>query len=142
VDDPRRAPVCRFGPDRRLTALCAAMTAAAAAIVVLSGDAAGRLLAGIAAALLAAYVITDLVFWPRLVATGAGLRIRTPTTRATLPWSDVDAVRVDERSHLGLTSRTLEIDAGALLVVLSRRALGADPREVAQLLAAFGPDHR
>ena len=65
------------------------------------------------------------------------MRIRTPTIRITLPWSDVADVRVDERSHLGLLSRTLEIDAGALLVVFSRRTLGADPREVADLLAAF-----
>jgi PH (Pleckstrin Homology) domain-containing protein len=137
VDDARRSPTCRFGPDRRLTALCAALAAVAAVFVVLSGDGAGRVLAGIAVVLLAGYAVTDVAFWPRLVATGSGLQIRTPTTRTTLPWSDVDEVRVDERSHLGLLSRTLEIDAGTLLVVFSRRTLGADPREVADLLAAF-----
>jgi hypothetical protein len=137
VDDTRRSPTCRFGPDRRLTTLCAALAAVSAVFVVLSGDGAGRVLAGIAAVLLAGYAVTDVAFWPRLIATGSGLQIRTPTTRTTLPWSDVDDVRVDERSHLGLLSRTLEIDAGALLVVFSRRTLGADPREVADLLAAF-----
>jgi Bacterial PH domain len=137
VDDLRRAPVCRFGPDRRLTAVSAVLAAAAIGFVVLSGDAAGRLLAAAAAVLLAAYAVTDIVFWPRLVATAEGLQIRTPTVRATLPWPEVDAVRVDERAHLGLMSRTLEIEGGGHLVVLSRRTLGADPREVAALLAAF-----
>jgi hypothetical protein len=137
VDDASRAPTCRFGPDRRLTALCAALAAIAVAFVILSGDAAGRVLAGAAAAVLAGYVATDLGFAPRLVASPAGLRVRTPAVRATLAWSDVDAIRVDERSHMGLMSRTLEIDAGSLLVVLSRRTLGADPQVVADLLEAF-----
>lgn len=135
--DIARAPVCRFGPDRRLIALYAGLGAVAVAVAVLSDDPAGRLLAAAAAAVLAAYTITDLAFWPRLVASGTGLRIRTPATRATLPWSQVDAVRVDERTRLGLMSRTLEIDAGALLIVFSRRALGDDPRTVASVLAAF-----
>lgn len=137
MDNPTRAPTCRFGPDRRLTAVCAVLAVVSAAIVALSADAAGRILAGIAAVLLAGYVVTDLAFWPRLIASSNGLTIRTPSTRTTLPWADVDDVRVDERTHLGLMSRTLEIDAGSLLVVFSRRTLGDDPRTVADLLEAF-----
>lgn len=137
MDNPNRIPTCRFGPDRRLTALCIVLAVVAVAVAILSGDSPGRILAGIAALLLAGYAITDLAFWPRLVATGGGLTIRTPSTRTTLPWEAVDAVRVDERTRLGLMSRTLEIDSGALLVVLSRRALGEDPRTVADLLEAF-----
>lgn len=136
MDEIARAPTCRFGPDRRLTGLSAVLALIAIGFVVLSGDAPGRVLAGVAAALLVGYTVTDVAFWPRLTASGEGLRIRTPTMRATLPWTEVD-VRVDERSHLGLLSRTLEIDAGSQLVVFSRRTLGADPREVAELLAAF-----
>jgi hypothetical protein len=137
VDNPTREPTCRFGPDRRLTALCIVLTLVAVAIAVLSGDSPGRILAGIAAALLAGYAITDLAFWPRLVANGTGLTIRTPAVRARLPWAEVDVVRVDERSRLGMMSRTLEIDSGALLVVFSRRTLGEDPQTVAELLEAF-----
>jgi hypothetical protein len=137
VDNPNRIPTCRFGPDRRLTALCIVLAVVAVAVAILSGDSPGRILAAIAAVLLAGYAITDLAFWPRLLATASGLTIRTPSTRTTLPWEAVDAVRVDERTRLGLMSRTLEIDSGALLVVLSRRALGEDPRTVADLLEAF-----
>ena len=139
MDDLTRAPVCRFGPDRRITALSAVLAAVAVVFIVVSGDGAGRVLAGVAALLLVGYAATDLAFWPRLIATASGLQVRTPTTRARLAWSDVDAVRVDERSHLGLMSRTLEIDAGARLVVLSNRALGADPRDVLALVQAFRP---
>jgi hypothetical protein len=39
-------------------------------------------------------------------------------------------------------SRTLEIDAGALLLVFSRRALGDDPRNVLGVLQAFDPRHQ
>jgi hypothetical protein len=142
MEDSARSPVCRFGPDRRIAALCVGVAALAIATVVVSHDAAGRLLASVAAAALIAYAVTDLVFWPRLVATAAGLRIRTPATRATLPWAEVDAIRVDERTRLGLMSRTLEVDAGPLLVVFSRRALGNDPRTVAGLVLAFDPRSR
>ena len=134
-----RAPVCRFGPDRRLIGLSAALAAIAITVVVVSHDPAGRLLAGVAAAVLAGYAVTDVVFWPRLTASGDGLRVRTPAARAHLAWSQIDAIRVDERYRLGLRSRTLEVDAGDLLVVLSGRALGDDPRTVLGLLQAFDP---
>lgn len=137
MDNPTRTPTCRFGPDRRLTVVCAVLAVLAAAVVAVSADAAGRVLAGIAAVLLAGYAVTDLAFWPRLIASGTGLTIRTPAARATLPWAEVDDVRVDERTHFGMMSRTLEIDAGSLLVVFSRRTLGNDPRTVAELLEAF-----
>jgi len=134
-----RAPGCRFGPDRRLTALTATLTLIAAAAAVLSPDPPGRVLLGAAALVLLAYTATDLLFWPRLTASPEGLLIRTPLTRARIPWSDVDAVRADARERIGLRSVTLEIDAGERLVVFSRRALGADPETVAALIGAFAP---
>jgi hypothetical protein len=115
---------------------------AAIGIAVWSQDPAGRLLAGLSALILGSYVATDLVFWPRLTASRDGLLIRTPTARTDLAWADVDAIRVDERTRLGLMSRTLEIDAGPFLVVFSRRALGDDPRTVLGTLEAFDPRSR
>jgi hypothetical protein len=131
--------VCRFGPDRRLTALCAVLSLTALGLAVWWDDAAGRLLAALSVLILGGYAVTDIVFWPRLTASGRGLRIRTPTDRTDLPWADIDAIRVDERSRLGLQSRTLEIDAGPQLVVFSRRMLGEDPRTVLDVLEAFDP---
>lgn len=132
-----RRPVLRFAPDLRLTALAAFGAVIAAVTAAVTTDVAGRLLSGAAALLLFAYVVGDLVFRPRLVVDAHGVRIRSPLARVDIPWSQVDAVRADTRLRFGLRSTTLEVDAGATLVVLSRRALGADPQRVAELAAAF-----
>jgi hypothetical protein len=138
----RRAPSCRFGPDRRLTALTGALTLIAFAAAALSDDRPGRILFGGAAVVLLAYTVTDLVFWPRLVASADGLVIRTPALRAQFAWADVASVRADARDRLGLRSVTLEIDAADTLAVFSRRALGADPTTVAGLVNALDPRRR
>jgi PH (Pleckstrin Homology) domain-containing protein len=132
-------PEARFRPDARYTWLAAAGAVIALVIVLVTSDPPGRVLAATATAVLAGYVITDLVFAPRLTVSGDGLVVYSPFTRARLPWAEVEDVRADSRVRLGLRSTTLEIDAGPVLVVLSRRALGADPVEVAELALAFRP---
>jgi hypothetical protein len=134
-----RAPTLRFGPDRRLTALTGTLALIAMAAAVLASDPAGRLLLAGAALVLLAYTVTDLIYWPRLTVSADGLLVRTPATRGRIPWSEVEAVRADTRQRAGLRTVTLEIDAGDRLVVFSRRALGADPAEVAGLISAFRP---
>ncbi|WP_375490658.1 PH domain-containing protein [uncultured Jatrophihabitans sp.] len=129
----------RFTPDRRYTALAAVGVAAALLACLLGNDAPGRLLAALAAVVLGSYVAADLVFTPRLVVDRDGVAIRSPFTRAQLSWPQIDAVRTDSRIRLGIRSTTLEIDAGPVLAVLSRRALGADPVEVEHVLARFRP---
>lgn len=140
MDEPLvTPPIARFAPDRRYTAAAALGALVAVVLGVVGGDPAGRLLAAVAALVLVAYVIADVAFSPRLVVSGEGVVIRSPLTRATLTWGEVDDVRAESRSRLGLRSTTLEIDAGPVLAVLSRRALGADPAEVADLIRAFRP---
>jgi hypothetical protein len=143
VDKPNRpdnrAPVCRFGPDRRLTALCGVLTFVGIVSTLLSHDRGGQLLFAVATLIVAAYAVTDLLFWPRLVATADGLQVRTPGLRGSFAWSDVEAVRADTRQRLGLRSTTLEIDVADVLLVFSRRALGADPESVASVIRAFEP---
>jgi Bacterial PH domain len=134
-----RAPRLRFGPDRRLTGLSGVLAVIAIAAAVLAADPAGQLLLAGAAFVLLAYTVTDLVFWPRLMVSADGLLVRTPAQRGLIPWSEVEAVRADTRQRAGLRSVTLEIDAGERLVVLSRRALGANPTDVAGLVAALHP---
>ncbi|MBN9618405.1 MAG: PH domain-containing protein, partial [Actinobacteria bacterium] len=128
--EPLRRPEARFIPDRRLTALAAGGAAGAFLVSFLTTDTAGRLLAVIAGIMLLAYVVTDLIFSPRLIASTEGLVVRSPFARATLRWDEVDDVRADTRFRLGLRSTSLEIDAGPVLAVLTRRALGAEPVEV------------
>ena len=139
IDHPPRA---RFVPDRRFTALAAAGAIVAIGAALVAGTGPGGLLALLAAVVLAAYAVGDVVFSPRLVADAHGLRIRTPTTRAVLAWADVEHVRADSRLRLGLRSTTLEVDAGAVLVVLSRRAIGVEPEAAAELINAFRPATR
>lgn len=137
MDDPNHPPQVRYRPDLRYTVGVAVGAVAALSAFALGGDRPGRLLAAIAAVVLTLYVVGDLVFTPRLVADAAGLRIWSPLTRAQLTWPQVESVRADSRIRLGIRATTLEIDAGEVLAVLSRRALGADPAQVADLLNAF-----
>jgi hypothetical protein len=96
-------------------------------------------LLSLAAAVLFGYAVSDLLFAPRLSAGPAGLVVRSPWVWVRLPWESVDAVRADARVRHGLRSVTLEIDAGERLIVLSRRALGADPETVAVRVRALDP---
>lgn len=141
MDTPARRPrpEVRLVPDRRYTALAAGGALGAVAALLLTPDAAGRLLFGVAAALLLGYVVTDLIFSPRLVANPSGIVINAPLTRARLAWTEIDDVRTETHMRRGLRSTTLEIEAGALLAVLSRRALGMEPLEAAALVSAFRP---
>jgi Bacterial PH domain len=135
---PRPAEV-RFVPDRRYTALAGGGAFGALAALLLTTDAAGRVLFAVAAVVLGAYVASDLVFSPRVVASGAGIVIRAPLTRARLRWDDVDDVRAETRFRRGLRSTTLEIDAGQVLAVFSQRALGVSPVQAAALIDSYRP---
>ena len=133
-------PRARFAPDRRYTALAAGGALVALIAAALAGAGPGRLIALVAVVVLAAYAVGDVVFSPRLVADAEGVTIRSPATRATLAWADIEDVRADSRLRLGLRSTMLEIDAGAVLVVLSPRAIGTDPDAAADLINAFRPN--
>jgi hypothetical protein len=115
------------------TALAAAVGAVLVALTPFT-DAPGAFLGGIAGLGLLALAGSDLLWRPRLAGDGDGLRLRAPGRDVRLPWAQVTGIRVDQRQRFGLTSRTLEIDAGDDLFVLGRRSLGTDPREVAAAL--------
>ena len=78
----------------------------------------------------------DLVFWPRLTADRGGPAVRTPLQRAALAWAD-DRRGPGRRARCasGCAARRWRSTPGAVLVVFSRRALGADPAAVRDLLA-------
>ena len=138
MDNIDRRPAVTFSPDGRLTLACGAAAVLAIGLAFVSDDA-GRILFGLAAALLAGYVVTDRVYSPRLMADEDGLTIRSPFTNARLAWADVERVHADARQRYGLRSVTLEVDAGETFVVLSRRALGEDPELVAEVVNSYVP---
>lgn len=117
----------------------------AAAVVVV--DTPGRILVGAAALLVLALGIRDLVGGPRLSVGPDGIDVRTLWTRRHLPWA---ALRVQVRvtRRLGVQSRALELDTASgpdddgVLVLLSRRDLGAEPDAVARALRELDPGRR
>jgi hypothetical protein len=134
-----RAPRAVFVPDLRLTTGTLALAVLAAVLAAISTDRSGTVLLALAALVLACYAAADLIWRPRLVADSSGLRVRGPGSSAVLAWTDVAAVRADVRMRHGLRSVALEIDAGERLLVLSRRVLGTDPEQAAEIVRAFDP---
>ena len=137
--DEARLPRLRFAPSAPLAWLAAATSVICAGAAIFGGDPAGRLILGMAALVLAVLAFADLLLVPRLVVTAESVTVRTLSARRRLPWARIESIRLDERSRLGLSSRTLEIDAGDVLIVLGRHSLGADPREVYPLVLALQP---
>jgi hypothetical protein len=127
---PADGVVLRYGPSRRIAGLLAVGAAAAAVASYFATDATGRLLLGCAAIVLAAIAGVDVLFSPRLTATTAGVAVFAPGVRVRWRWDEVSSIKVDERNRRGLTTRTLEIESGDQLIVLSKRSLNADPQTV------------
>lgn len=120
---PRRA-------ETAVTAGCGLVLCAAA----VATDTLGRFLALVAGLGLLVVAAGDVLVRPRLRADPAGVVSRTFSGRIELPWSRVEAIRVDQRRGVAVRSVLLEIDAGETIILLGRRALGADPRDVADAL--------
>ncbi|TNH21863.1 PH domain-containing protein [Micromonospora orduensis] len=105
------------------------------------GDPVRVAVAALAAAAVAGWAVRDLVAPVRLAVGPDGLTvIRGFAGRRLLPWSAVEAIAVDRRPRFGLTSETLEIDAGESLHLFGRYDLGANPEEVAAELRAARPN--
>jgi hypothetical protein len=113
------------------TALAAAGGVIALLLAVVAGDPVGVFLFGVAGLGLLLLAGSDLLLRPRLAADPEEVRVRTLTGTRRLPWPALERVDVDEQARYGLPSRALELEAAGHLIVLSRRALGADPRDVA-----------
>lgn len=126
------------------TAAVAVLGALLAAGALLVDDAPGRLLLGVGAALSLGQAARDLLLRPRLTAGPDGVDVRRLPGRLHLPWPQLQ-VSVRETRRLGMRTVTLELDTASdrdddgVLVVLGRRDLGADPREVARRLHELDP---
>jgi hypothetical protein len=104
-------------------------------------DPVGRLLVGGAAVLLLALAAHDAALRPRLSIGDDGVTVRALGGVTTIPWWRL-GVQVRSQRRWGVRARTLELDDradDAVLVVLGRRDLGADPEAVAEALQARLP---
>lgn len=120
-----------------------AATAAAGlglALATLAVDPVGRVLVGGAALLLLGLAARDALLRPRLRTDATGVTTRALTGGTTIPWALLQ-VQVRTRRRWGVQSTTLELEDrsdDAVLVVLGRRELGADPGVVAEALHTTG----
>jgi hypothetical protein len=130
--------------DRRLTALRAAGVLIFALVAVFRTDPTILTFAVVAAAVLAAYTVRDLVAPVRLAADADGVTVVAGFAgRRRIPWSEIDRVRVDERRRLGTRSELLEVDTGEQLYLFSSYDLGAPCWEVTRTLGRMhGPTQR
>lgn len=100
-------------------------------------DVPGEVLAVAAAVACFAFAAFDGVVRPTLTADANGLTVRTGGWPRRYPWAEITRVEVVTTRRL-LVLHALEIDAGDDLLLLTRRRLGTDLREVAEALAEFG----
>jgi hypothetical protein len=110
------------------------------ALAAVPADPVGRVLVGGAALLLLGLAARDALLRPRVRAGADGVTVRALSGPTTIPWPAV-RVRVRAQRRWGLRARTLELEDrtdDAVLVVLGRRELGADPDTVAEALHAAG----
>jgi len=127
-----------WGPKIALLVLAAAGGVALAALAVLSGDPAGRLLLGLAAAGLLLSAAVGTLGRPRLTADSHGITVRGVTGRRRVAWSQLTQWEVAAHHRLGRKVPVLELtvlqhDHEALLL-FSTLDLGADPVDVLDVL--------
>jgi len=138
-------------PPGAVVALAAGGVALAVAAAT-AVDAAGRVLVGVAAALVLAFAASAWRQRPRLevLPESSGLAVTRLTGRREYPAAALHRVRLVEYPRMGRRVPMLEIDTidprdgSESLMIFGRWDLGADPREVHEALGARGlaPDHK
>ncbi|MFC8301628.1 PH domain-containing protein [Micromonospora orduensis] len=141
MDEITRSRTWRVPASLPAAKLAGAVLLVALGLLFADGDPVRVAVAALAAATVAGWAVRDLVAPVRLAVDADGLTvIRGFAGRRLLPWSAVEAIAVDRRPRFGLTSETLEIDAGESLHLFGRYDLGANPEEVAAEVRAARPN--
>jgi hypothetical protein len=130
---PPRTPITdvRFYADRRFmwVKFLVAVIFVATPIVA-RASATGLVVGAVVGAGLVIYGLRDVLAPVRLAADHAGVTVVSGFSgHRRLGWSDVERVRLDERSRYGGRQALLEIDAGESLHFFSRYDLGMAPSE-------------
>ena len=126
----------RVRPVLPVTKLIGAVAIVVLAIVFAEHDPIRWAIALVVAVGLAVWGLRDLLAPVRLAADASGVTVVAGFARRRhLPWSAVERVRVDRRTHRGLRSETLELDAGDAIYLFSANDLGALPEDVVVTLA-------
>ncbi|MET0424585.1 MAG: PH domain-containing protein [Actinoplanes sp.] len=132
----------RIKPVLPVTKLMGAVAAIVLAVAFATNDPVRWALAALVAAGLTIWAVRDLIAPVRLAADADGLTVLTGfLRRRRLAWAELERIRVDSRTHRGLRSEMLELDAGDAIYMFSANDLGALPDEVAAALADLRPAH-
>jgi len=131
----------RVKPVLPVTKLIAAAAIVVLAVAFAEHDPIRWAIALIVAIALAVWALRDLLAPVRLAADASGVTVVAGFARRRhLPWSAIERVRVDRRTHRGLRSETLELDAGDAIYLFSANDLGALPEDVVVTLADLRSD--
>ena len=126
----------RIRPVLPVTKLMGAVAVVVLAVAFAGNDPICWAIAGVAAIALALWALRDLIAPVRLAADTTGVTVVAGFARRRhLPWSKIERVRVDRRTHRGLRSEVLELDAGDAIYLFSTNDLGALPDDVVTSLA-------
>jgi hypothetical protein len=126
----------RIRPVLPVSKLIAAVAVAVLALAFAGTDAVRWSLAGVLVLALLVWALRDVLRPVRLAADAEGVTVVTGFLgRRRLGWAQIERVRVDRRSHRGLRSEFLELDAGDAIYLFSANDLGELPDDVATALA-------
>lgn len=126
----------RVKPVLPVTKLMGAVAIVVLVVAFADNDPIRWAIALIVALALVVWALRDLLVPVRLAADASGVTVVAGFARRRhLPWSAVDRVHVDSRTHRGLRSETLELDTGDAIYAFSANDLGALPEDVVVALA-------
>jgi hypothetical protein len=126
----------RIKPVLPVTKLMGAVAVVVLAAAFGAGDPIRWAIAAVAAVALTLWALRDFLAPIRLAADATGVTVVAGFLRRRhLPWQKIERVRVDRRTHRGLRSEMLELDAGDAIYMFSANDLGALPEDVAASLA-------
>lgn len=134
----------RYAPKPAVVAVAWVALLVAVTAGVLTADPVGRLLAIVAALLLAALALVGTVARPRLAADQDGVRVGRLRGGLGWSWPDVHRIEVMRTRRLGRESRVLELevsdrDGTERLLVFTWLDLGVDPVDAAAGLRSLSP---
>jgi hypothetical protein len=139
---PEPPASCRWRVSPPLTwAKLAAVVAFALVVFIYRDEPMRAFVAGVGALVIGVYAARDLIAPIRLAADLDGVTVVSGyASKQHVPWANVERLRVDRQSRLGLRTEMLEIDTGESVYLFSTYDLNAPCTDVEEALRQLRPD--
>ncbi len=119
----------------------AAVVAFALVVFIYRDEPMRAFVAGVGALVIGIYAARDLIAPVRLAADHDGVTVVSGyASKHHVPWADVERLRVDRHSRLGLSTEMLEIDTGESVHLFSTYDLNAPCSDVEESLRQLHPE--